>query len=266
MTRLDVALAHRGLARSRAQAADLIARNRVRVDGVVATKPAQRVGPDAVLDVDADPYVSRAAHKLIGALDASATAVPARALDAGASTGGFTQVLLERGCAEVIAVDVGHDQLAPELRNDVRVDVREGLNLRDLTLGDLGGVPVDLVVADVSFISLRLLLEPLLAVVSPGGVALLLVKPQFELDRAALDSHGVVVDAQRSEAAVRAVIDAAAQLGWACTWSGATALTGERGNQEFFCRFERESEHPAAVGGEGPPVNSHCVSLPGSGA
>lgn len=244
MTRLDVALVQRGLARSRAQAADLVGRDRVRVDGGRASKPAQRVGPATVIDVDADHYVSRAAHKLIGTLDASGTSVPSRVLDAGASTGGFTQVLLERGCTEVIAVDVGHGQLAPLLRDDPRVHLLEGLNLRDLTLADVSGVPVDLAVADVSFISLRLVLGPILAVVAPRGMALVLVKPQFELSRSALDSHGVVIDPQRAQSAVDAVVEEALTLGWICTWRGPTSLPGERGNQEFFLRLERPSEHP----------------------
>ncbi len=158
MTRLDVALVQRGLARSRAQAADLIGRGRVRVDGRVARKSALQVRDDMRLDAETDPYVSRAAHKLIGALEASGVSVPERALDAGASTGGFTQVLLERGCGQVIAVDVGHGQMESTLRGDPRVLCHEGVNLRDLTLAHLGVEPVPLVVSDVSFISLTLLL------------------------------------------------------------------------------------------------------------
>ncbi|MFV0406068.1 MAG: TlyA family RNA methyltransferase [Propioniciclava sp.] len=239
MTRLDVVLVERGLARSRAQAADLITRGKVSVDGAVITKPARHVGPTSSVRAETDNYVSRAAHKLIGALDASQTMVPARALDAGASTGGFTQVLLERGCQQVVAVDVGHGQLAASLRDDSRVDQREGLNLRDLALTDLEGMPVDLVVADVSFISLRLLLTPLFGVLSRDGVALLMVKPQFELDRGALDSHGVVIDPARAAAAVDAVVAQAESLGWECRWRSPTLLPGERGNQEFFCKFEQ---------------------------
>ncbi|MFV0451485.1 MAG: TlyA family RNA methyltransferase [Propioniciclava sp.] len=239
MTRLDVALVQAGLARSRAQAADLIARGRVRVDGRPAVKASLRVGPQHRIDADVDPYVSRAAHKLIGALDAGRTEVPPRALDAGASTGGFTQVLLERGCQEVIAVDVGHGQLVPALREDPRVRMREGLHLRDLTLSDVDGEPVPLLVADVSFISLRLLLAPLLSVVADGGVALLLVKPQFELDRAALDSRGVVVDPDRARGAVERVAARAAELGWGVSWQGPTLLSGEQGNQEYFLKLER---------------------------
>lgn len=237
--RLDVALVRRGLARSRGQASDLIAAGRVRVDGRVATRASARVVAGSRLEADADPWVSRAAHKLVGALDASGTRVAGRALDAGASTGGFTQVLLARGCARVYAVDVGHDQLAPVVRDDHRVVVREGLNLRDLTLADLDGEPVDVLVADVSFISLTLLVAPLLACVAPDGVALLLVKPQFELGRAALDARGVVADPSRASEAVAPVVSAAASVGWECTWQGESPLPGATGNREFLVKLRR---------------------------
>ncbi len=171
-----------------------------------------------------------------------------RALDAGASTGGFTQVLLERGCAPVYAVDVGHGQLAAPVASDPRVVAREGLNLRDLTLADLDGEPVDVVVADVSFISLTLLVAPLLAVLRPTGVAVLMVKPQFEVGRAALDSQGVVADPAAAVGAVQPVVDAAAALGWACVWQGASTLPGERGNREFFVVLRAGS---GTVGGAG---------------
>ena len=168
--RLDRALVEAGLARSRAQASDAIRAGRVSVNGVVASRPSQTVCGTDLLDLaGADHYVSRAAHKLAGALAASGIAVPSRVLDAGASTGGFTQVLLEAGAERVYAVDVGHDQLVPTLREDPRVVVRERLNLRDLTLADLDGEPVDLVVGDVSFISLTLLLAPLFGVLRPDS-------------------------------------------------------------------------------------------------
>ena len=237
--RLDVALVRRGLARSRGQASELIAAGRVRVDGRVASRPSARVSAAASVESDADPWVSRAAHKLLGALDASGTAVAGRALDAGASTGGFTQVLLQRGCLPVYAVDVGHGQLAPLVRSDPRVVVREGLNLRDLSVSDLDGEPVDVVVADVSFISLTLVVEPLLACLRPEGVALLMVKPQFELGRAALDDRGVVSDPGRGAEAVARVLAAAASCGWRCTWQAESALAGAAGNREFFVRLQR---------------------------
>lgn len=239
--RLDASLVARGLARSRGQACDLIAAGRVRVNGAVAAKPSARVAPSDDVRAEVDPYVSRAAHKLLGALDDSTTRVAGRALDAGASTGGFTQVLLERGCAPVYAVDVGHGQLAEPVASDPRVLVREGLNLRDLSLRDLDGTPVDVCVADVSFISLTLILRPLLSVLADDGVALLMVKPQFEVGRGALDAHGVVQDAALAEQAVERVLSGAEDLGWACTWRGLSALPGEAGNREHFVRLERSA-------------------------
>ncbi|MDR2975212.1 MAG: TlyA family RNA methyltransferase [Propionibacteriaceae bacterium] len=237
--RLDVALVARGLARSRAQARQLIDGGRVRLDGVGNPKPATLIRPDDRLEVESDPYVSRAAHKLLDALDRSGVVVPTRVLDAGASTGGFTQVVLSRGAQVVYAVDVGHGQLAPELRADLRVVVEEGLNLRDLTLAHVDDRPVDLVVADVSFISLKLILGPLFSVLSAHGVALVLVKPQFELGRARLDKHGVVVaDSDRAQA-VSDVVAYASDLGWELEWSHESAVPGEKGNREVFCLFRR---------------------------
>ncbi len=235
--RLDAALVARGLARSRKQAAELIGRGAVTVNGRVAAKASLPVSETDAVGAASDPYVSRAAHKLLGVLDQTGTRLGGRALDAGASTGGFTQVLLERGCRAVYAVDVGHGQLAPVLRDDPRVVVHEGLNLRDLTLAHLGGEPVDVVVADVSFISLTLLVGPLLAVLRPDGVALLMVKPQFEVGRGRLDAHGVVTDPVLWAEAVDGVVAAAGALGWRCDWRGETALPGTTGNREFFVRL-----------------------------
>ena len=238
--RLDVELVSRGLARSRNQAAAVIRQGLVTVDGVVATRVSHPVTDSTVIHASADPWVSRAAHKLLGALDASGTSVPARVLDAGASTGGFTQVCLARGAQQVFAVDVGHGQLVGELRDDPRVMVREGLNLRHLVLADLDGRPVDLVVADVSFISLTLLLAPLLSVVANGGSALMLVKPQFEVGKALLGDGGVVRDPHLREEAVESVLAVARQLGWRCTWQGQSPLPGSAGNVEFFVRLAQE--------------------------
>ncbi|HEY3339590.1 MAG TPA: TlyA family RNA methyltransferase [Propionicimonas sp.] len=233
--RLDRELVERGLARSRGQALDAIRDGRVLVNGQVATKGANPTGPDDVIDVfRGDHYVSRAAHKLAGALAGAAVTVPARVLDAGASTGGFTQVLLEAGAQVVYAVDVGHGQLAPELRTDPRVVVHERLNLRDLTLDHTDGESVDLVVGDVSFISLRMLLEPMFGVLSPTGSALLLVKPQFEVGRKGLDSRGVVRDEGRRIRAVAEVAAVAATLGRRVAWQGESGLAGESGNVEYF--------------------------------
>lgn len=230
--RLDVALVARGIVGSRNRAARLIAEGKVRVDGVTATKASQPVEEGQQVEADVERWVSRAAHKLLGALDASGARVPARVLDAGASTGGFTQVCLERGASTVYAVDVGHDQLHPNLREDPRVVVHEGLNLRDLTLAHLDGEPVGLVVGDVSFISLTLLLEPLLAVCS--GEALLLVKPQFEVGRHRLGPGGIVTDPAARLEAVDGVLAKAAELGWECRWRGESQLPGAHGNAEWL--------------------------------
>ena len=241
MTRLDLELVARGLARSRTQAAALISAGRVTVDGTIVRRAATVVAPAAVIQAQSDPYVSRGAHKLIGALDDLGLAVPARALDAGASTGGFTQVLLERGCAEVVAVDVGRGQLAEPLRSDPRVRLLEQTNLRDLTLAHVGERPVDLVVADVSFISLTLLLRPLTAVTAPDGLLLLLVKPQFEVGRERLGPGGLVREEHLRRTAVDGVAAAAEGLGWAARATVASRVVGGSGNQEYFLLLGRES-------------------------
>lgn len=246
--RLDRELARRGLVRSRSRAQDAIRGGGVRVNSVVVTRPAEQVAADDIIELQPDPYVSRAGHKLAGALAASGVRVPARVLDAGASTGGFTQVLLQAGAQRVYAVDVGHGQLVPELRADPRVVVRERLNLRDLALTDLDSMPVGLVVADVAFISLTLLLRPLFAVLDPTGTALLLVKPQFEVGRAGLDDRGVVRDERLRAQAIARVVHAAAELGWEATWQFPSELPGESGNVEYFVRFDPSASD---VGGSG---------------
>ena len=177
--RLDRELVRRGLARSRTHAQSMIKAGHVVVDGSVAERPSDEVPPSADIRAPADHYVSRGAHKLNGALDDLKLTVAGRALDAGASTGGFTQVLLERGCQEVFAVDVGSGQLASVLRADPRVRLHERSNLRDLQLDHVGGAAVDVVVADVSFISLTLLIGQLVSVKKDDGWLLLIVKPQF---------------------------------------------------------------------------------------
>ena len=209
------------------------------VNGNAAVKAAQQVAADDRLELTgSDPYVSRAAYKLIGALDDLDIAVPDRVLDAGASTGGFTQVLLERGSAEVIAVDVGHDQLHPLLRQDPRVAAHEGHNLRDLDLGLLDGRPVDLVVADVSFISLTLLLPPLTSVLAADGRLLTMIKPQFEVGRDRLGKGGVVRTDELRRVGVQAVVDAAAGLGWHPQAAAVSRLPGPAGNIEYFVCFQ----------------------------
>lgn len=236
--RLDLTLVRSGLARSRGHAAQLVAAGRVTVDGRPAAKVAEPVDPEQRLDVaPGTDRVSRAGHKLAGALDSLAPLgldVGDRVvLDAGASTGGFTEELLSRGARLVHAVDVGHDQLVPELREHPRVRARDGVNVRHLEAASLDPVP-DLVVADLSFISLRLVLARLGAVAAPGADMLLLVKPQFEVGRERLGAGGVVRDPALRQEAVDAVLAAAAQLGWELRDSRPSVLPGPSGNIEYF--------------------------------
>ncbi|HEX7746191.1 MAG TPA: TlyA family RNA methyltransferase [Micromonosporaceae bacterium] len=247
-TRLDAELVRRGLARSREQAASLIDAGRVRVRGVAAHKAAALVDPaDAVLVVGGDPaqeYVSRGAHKLAGALAAFGPAglqvAGRRCLDAGASTGGFTEVLLRAGAAEVVAVDVGYGQLAWPLRNDERVRVFERTNVRTLTPDAIGG-PVELTVADLSFISLRLVLPALAGCTVPDGDLALMVKPQFEVGRDRVGAGGVVRDPQARIDAILAVAAAAAGLGLGVAGVATSPLPGPSGNVEYFVWLRRKA-------------------------
>lgn len=245
MVRLDQALVARGLAPSRTRAAALITDGHVRVGGRPVTKPGARVGDDDDIELDhTDHYVSRAAHKLIGALDALELRPYGRALDAGASTGGFTQVLLERGVTHVHAVDVGHDQLHPSIREDPRVSVHERFHLRDLTLALVDDTPLDWLVADVSFISLTKILEPLFGVLAEHGQALLMVKPQFEVGRTRLGAGGVVRAEDDREQAIAGVISAADELGWTCRARTSSPVPGEYGNREEFVWMTRTVPSP----------------------
>jgi 23S rRNA (cytidine1920-2'-O)/16S rRNA (cytidine1409-2'-O)-methyltransferase len=239
LRRLDLELVARGLARSRTQAQAMIGEGGVRVDGMVVYRPSSRVDAASVLEASPDHHVSRGAHKLAGALDDLSLTVPGRALDAGASTGGFTQVLLERGCRQVIAVDVGTDQLAERLRNDPRVRWLPQTNLRDLTLAHVNQVPVDLVVADVSFISLTLLIGPLIGVTAADGQLLLLVKPQFEVGRERLPSSGVVTDDRLRRQAVDGVVASAEVHGWTAAAVAPSRILGATGNRELFVLLRR---------------------------
>jgi 23S rRNA (cytidine1920-2'-O)/16S rRNA (cytidine1409-2'-O)-methyltransferase len=239
--RLDRELAERGLARSRSHAQTMINSGSVSVDGVIMTRPAELVEATAQILAADDHYVSRAAHKLLGALDDLRLSVSGRALDAGSSTGGFTQVLLERGCSQVIAIDVGIDQLALELRRDPRVRHWERTNLRDLTLQHVDGHPVDMVVADVSFISLVMLIERFSSVVTPTGRMLLMIKPQFEVGREQLGKGGVVREPDLHRQAIDQVVAEARRCGWELRATVPSRLVGPAGNQEFFALFTRSS-------------------------
>lgn len=237
--RLDKALVTRGLAASRTRAGQLITAGTVNVDGVTVTKTSTKVDACQEITVTGqEPWVSRAAHKLLGALDAfpQVSVHGAHCLDAGASTGGFTQVLLDRGAAHVVAADVGHDQLASVLREDRRVTNIEGLNLRYAQPDQLGG-PFDLVVADLSFISLKLVIGALVQHAAPHADLVLMVKPQFEIGRERLGRTGVVASPQLRREAVAGVIGAASEAGLQVLGVVRSPLTGQDGNAEFFLRL-----------------------------
>ncbi|MGI5289404.1 TlyA family RNA methyltransferase [Nonomuraea polychroma] len=250
--RLDSELVRRGLARSREQAAQLIDAGRVSVGGQLARKPATQVdtaSPIVVAASEEGPdYVSRGAHKLLGALDTfrSLTVEGRRCLDAGASTGGFTDVLLRRGAAHVLAVDVGYGQLAWSLRTDERVTVMERVNVRDLT-ADMVGEPPTLIVGDLSFISLRLVLPALAAVAAPQAEFVLLVKPQFEVGKELVGAGGVVRDPELRRQSVRDAAAKARELGLTVRGVTASPLPGPSGNVEYLLWLGKgEGEPPVA--------------------
>ncbi|HLV74567.1 MAG TPA: TlyA family RNA methyltransferase [Vulgatibacteraceae bacterium] len=238
--RLDAELVRRGLARSREHAGRLIADGRVRVGGRTAAKAATQVEAGAaivVADAESGPeYVSRGGHKLAGALKAfGGPPVKGRVcLDAGASTGGFTDVLLREGAERVYAVDVGYGQIAWSLRTDERVTVMERVNVRELTPEMLDGPPPELVVGDLSFISLRLVLGPLRACAAPGADFVVMVKPQFEVGKDRVGAGGVVRDPELRAGAVRDVAEHAAALGLGVRGVTASPLPGPSGNVEYF--------------------------------
>ncbi len=239
--RLDAELVRRGLARSREQASELVAAGLVAVAGQRASKPATQVARDApitVTETDEPGYVSRGGHKLAGALAAFGDLVVEgrNALDAGASTGGFTDVLLRAGAAHVVAADVGYGQLAWSLRTDPRVTVMDRVNVR--TLGPVTPVP-DLVVADLSFISLTLVLPALAAAATPEADFVLLVKPQFEVGKGRVGAGGVVRDTTDRSASIERVAGAAAELGLGVQGIAASPLPGPAGNVEYFLWLRR---------------------------
>jgi 23S rRNA (cytidine1920-2'-O)/16S rRNA (cytidine1409-2'-O)-methyltransferase len=243
--RLDSELVRRGLARSRDQAADMIATGRVAVGGQVAAKPASQVAVDAAITIEQvsdDPgYASRGGFKLAGALAAFAglTVAGKRCLDAGASTGGFTDVLLRAGAAHVVAVDVGYGQLAWSLRTDPRVTVLERVNVRTLS-PDQVAPPPELVVADLSFISLSLVLPALVGCSAPDADFVLMVKPQFEVGKD-LVGGGVVRDSALRQSAVASVAAAAARLELGVAGITASPLPGPSGNVEYFLWLRRDA-------------------------
>jgi 23S rRNA (cytidine1920-2'-O)/16S rRNA (cytidine1409-2'-O)-methyltransferase len=246
--RLDQALVAAGLAPSRARARALIEAGGVRIDGAVATRPATIVSPDAALSVEDDPnpWVSRAGLKLAHALDAfGLDPGGAVALDLGASTGGFAQVLLAHGAAEVWAVDVGHGQLAPALQGDPRIRLREGLNARDIGEADLP--PPSFVVADLSFIALAKALPPALALARPGAVLVALVKPQFEVGPGRVGKGGIVRDIGAIAEAVAGVRGFLEAEGWTVLGETPSPVRGGDGNAEVLVAARK----PSAAGSGG---------------
>lgn len=252
--RLDAELVRRGLVSSREQGRAAIEGGRVSISGVTATKAATQVDDAAAIELVAEPgsdFVSRGAHKLIGALDAFGLDVrDANALDAGASTGGFTQVLLQRGARHVIAVDVGYGQLAWSLRSDDRVTVLERTNVRHLDASrDELPFPPDLVVADLSFISLTAVLPALVTVAAPTANLVLMVKPQFEVGKERVGS-GVVTSPDLRREAVARVVTAAEAEELAIFGVAASPLPGPKGNVEYFLWMGK-------VGGDAAEPSEH---------
>lgn len=239
--RLDQALEQRGLLPSRARARDAVLRGTVTVNGNKAAKPHQLVAPDDVIALD-DPaasYVSRAALKLLAGLDAAGIVATGKVcLDLGASTGGFTQLLLERGAAKVFAVDVGHEQLHPSLAVDPRVVSFEGLNARDLDR-DTIPEPIALLVCDVSFVSVLKVLQAPLALCAAAAEAVVLIKPQFEVGRDRIGKGGIVTDEAAIAEAVAAVLAFFAASGWQHLVSVPSPISGGDGNREVVAVFRR---------------------------
>lgn len=252
--RLDALLAARGLVKSRTAAAKLVQAGRVTVGGTAVVKPSAPVPPDAELVVDTeDEWVSRAARKLVRALEVFGVDPRDRVvLDVGASTGGFTQVLLHHGAARVVALDVGHGQLDPVLAIDERVRVVEGCNARNLTAEEYGSLDpaapdTSLVVGDLSFISLRIVL-PVLAEAVPADEFVLLVKPQFEVGRTGV-REGIVRDAALRNDALMNVLWSAWDAGLGTVGLAASPIVGTHGNREYLAHFQRRvGGHPTEWG------------------
>jgi 23S rRNA (cytidine1920-2'-O)/16S rRNA (cytidine1409-2'-O)-methyltransferase len=237
--RLDVELVARSLARSRGQARELVRAGSVLLDGSPAKKVSTPVSADQSLQLAAgvEGWVSRAAYKLVAALEGfghdGLCAADKRCFDVGACTGGFTQVLLREGAREVVAVDVGHGQLAEEIAGDPRVIERSGVNIRDARATDLGG-PAELLVADLSFISLRLVLPVLRDLVEPTGDLVLLVKPQFEVGRQRLGRRGIVRSAHHRAMVIEEVVAAASSVGLNAKALRGSPIRGATGNAEYL--------------------------------
>lgn len=241
--RLDVLLVEKNFFMTRSRARDAVARKTVKVDGKIAVKAGQMIPDDAEIVVcdPAQNYVSRAALKLIKALDAFPIITnKVTALDIGASTGGFTQVLLERGAAHVVAVDVGHNQLDARLYGSNAITVLEGFNVRNLTREHLGGREIDLIVSDVSFISLKLALPPALSLTKKRAQAVLLVKPQFEVGREGIGKGGVLKDPSMAKKTAEVLFDwLNTQKDWTAKGLLPSPIKGGDGNLEYLLFGEK---------------------------
>ena len=253
--RLDQLVVDRGLAPSRDAAKRLILAGKIRVNTRVSDKPGKAIAADAKLELHGkqSPYVSRGGVKLAGALDALGLKIPADclALDIGASTGGFTDCLLQRGAGRVIAVDVGRGQIHERLRVDPRVALLERENARYLTLEKIGGDPAHVIVIDVSFISLRLILPPCTELLARGGLVVALVKPQFEAGRKEVGSGGIVRDAGVHRAVLERIEDFCVSAGWRIMGWCASSLLGADGNVEFFVALSRSDDRAYGPGAAG---------------
>jgi len=234
--RADMFLVRHGYAKSRTEAQSAIRSGRLKVNGEIVSKPSRTLDPDAQIEyVKPHPYVSRGALKLIAALDQfELSPKDLVCLDVGASTGGFTEVLLERGAAKVYAVDVGHAQMHPKVRRDERVVACDGVNARALTREQVKETPLAVTI-DVSFIGLKLALPPALSLAGSGAWLVALVKPQFEVGRYAVGKGGIVKDAEARDAAVKDVTDwIGDQAGWTVSGSMASPIEGGDGNREYL--------------------------------
>lgn len=239
--RLDIALEQRQLVQSRARGRDAVLRGAVRINGVAASKPGALVGPADSIEIDdpASAYVSRAALKLIAGLDAGGLEVTGKTcLDLGASTGGFTQVLAKRGARRIYAVDVGHGQLHADVAGLPNVISLEGTNVRDVTAAEIPE-PIDLVVCDISFVSVTKVIGPALALCRPGADAVILIKPQFEVGREHVGKGGIVTDAAAIARSQDDVIAFLAEQGWESRLVEPSPIAGGDGNKESVALFRR---------------------------
>lgn len=250
MIRLDSELVRRGLVRSRTEAQAVITAGNVTVDGLVADKPSRQINPAQAIEISEDSgphWASRGAYKLLGALAILGDLAPeidgVRALDAGASTGGFTDVLLSQGASSVVAVDVGYGQLIWRLQNDPRVEVHDRTNIRYLDPDSVAPAPM-LVVSDLSFISLTLVIPALVAAAHPDATFLLMVKPQFEVGKERLGAGGVVRDTALHAESIANVIESAQAHGLDAYAVAASPLPGPAGNVEYFVALQRRAPHP----------------------